>query len=422
MSPAPRTFLRYAFPVLGALFLAYALLGTRSGPEREKSEAAIRLRWESADEAPAVKNEIATYLARHGEQPDAVWFAVEAYAHLRDPADALGAVLDRPSIRDAAGTPRRLARVLSDSLSDERGRPGTPSLLSVRLLLARLDADDADARREWDAIVPNLVVPALMAYYVPASRTPSHGAAAIADGFARRSEVREFRTAAALLRSGPAFLDDVPWLLEIFHSPWREERRPSWQNVTRTLGATGAPRALAALRAMHEKAVSTGDVGVRDAIDVGLAASGDVDARERVFALVSAGAGWPAALYATGLAQRLAQGDATVVPRLVELWDRTTQPVIHIQLAEGVLLADPPPPASPAWARWADELVAAPDLLSRSIGHAYRYRTGVEKAFDGLATDLVATSKLVDLANPSNPDDADASAAVEVLRAWMRWG
>lgn len=422
MSSASRRLLRFVPPLLGAALVAYLVLGNVPGQERQKAEASIRLRWESAADATTVANDVGAYLARHGEEPDAAWFAIEAYAHLRDVPRAVAVVTDRPALRAARGTASRLARILANALSELRGRPGSPSMLSVRLLLARLDADDEDARREWDAVVPKLEVPSLMAYYVPAYRTPGHGCEAIAAGFARRAEVREFRTAAALLRTGPARQQDVDWLLEIFHSPWREERRPSWQNVTRALGSTGAPRALAALRAMHEKAVATGDTPTRDAIDVGLAAADDLDARERVYALTAAGEGWPAAVYGVGLAQRLAQGDATAVPRLLELWDRDPRPVIRLQLGEGVLLADPAPPPNPVWTRWADVFASAADPLFRSIGHAWRYRQGDDQAFDSLAADLVEVARKTDLTSPANPDDADASAAVEVLRAWMRWG
>lgn len=423
MSPAVRRFLRFAPPVLGVAIVGYLVLASTPRQEREKAETGIRLRWESATETPAVEAEVGAYLSRHGDEPAAAWFAVEAYAHLRDVPRAVAVVTDRPALRDAEGTPRRLARILADALSEERGRPGSPSMLSVRLLVARLDADDADARRTWnDEIVPKLEIPLLMAYYVPAYRSPSSARSAIATGFARRSEVREFRTAAALLRSGPAFLDDVPWLLEIFHSSWREERRPSWQNVTRALGTTGDPRALAALRTAHEKAAANGDTATREAVDVGLAIAGDVEARERVFALTGAGSAWLTALYGVGLAQRLSQGDATAIPRLVELWDRDDRLEVRLHLAEGVLLADPAPPQNPAWGRWADTLAASPGLLARSTGHAARYRAGAEKAFDGLADDLVAAAKRLDLSSPPNPDDVDASAAVEVIRAWLRWG
>ena len=411
-------------PLLAGLGIAAAwIFSSAPSREREQAESSIRLRWESIPDTAAVAQDAAAYLSRFGDDPDAVWFAVETYARLRDLRSALEAVTSRASIRDEKGAARRLARLLIEPLRRVRGTSDVKTPLSSRILQILLEAQDPDAVRDWADLSTHLSTPEAMTLFVPCSRTPSIGTTTIATTLAARTDDRELRVAGAILLAGPGHLYDVPFLLEGFRSSWREDRRPTWQQIVRALGTTRDPRAVDALRAFVDPPGSDPRLPSLATIDTGLALSGDREARERLLAKPD-GPGIPRllSLYGMGLAVQLAQGDERAIPRLVELWDEAPDPMLRFQLAAAVLAADPAPPAAFPAARWAATLVDSDKPLFRTLGHAYRFRVGLDTAFQSLGADLAEAAAQSNLDSPTSPEDAGPGALLEVLRAWLRYG
>ncbi len=390
---------------------------------RERIESDIRLRWESATEAPSVAVEVASYLGRFGAERDAVWFAVDTYAHLRDPVRALDAVTSRPAVRDEPGAARKFARLLIEPLRRKRGTAEVKTALASRILHVLLEAEDRDAQRDWVDLAMHLSTPEAMTIFVPGSRTPSIGTTAIGTALAARTENRELRCAGAILLAGPRHNDDVPFLLDVFRSSWRDERRPMWQHVVRALGSTGDPRAIEALTTFVDPTSGDPRLPTRATIDLGLALAGDREARARLLADQN-GVGMPRvlSLYGAGLAVQLAQGDERAIPRLVELWNAATDPMFRFQLAEAVLDADPLPPKTFPAERWADEFVQSDKVLFRALGHAWRFRMRRETAFESLGADLVEAAALVNFDDLRSPEDTGPGALIQVLRAWLRYG
>lgn len=399
---------------------AWTLLGA---PNRDRADAeeSIRLRWEAPADTAATTKSVDAYLARYGDDPTAAWFAAEAYGHLRKFDAAVRAITTRPAAKEQSQAPRRLARLLLEALSTTQGDASKPTLLWTRVLHARLDARDADGERAWREYIPRLQGAEVMSFFMPGQRTPSRATVALGEGMKSRSNVRELALAGAILLAGPKHADDVPTLVENFHSSWRDERRPTWHQIARALGATGDPRAVAALREEAGQASDDKLLSNRRAVDVGLAIAGDREARERVLATAGQpGAFWYLQIYCSGLSARLSQGDEAAVPRLLELWDRTSDLASRLQFGLAVLLSDPSPPA--AFDRWADAMVTDPELVSRVVGHAWRFRRGKDPAFGPLADDFVAAATSVDLTSPPSIEHPEVSTAIEVLRAWLRWG
>ena len=411
-------------PLAAGLGLAatWVLTGA-AGRQREQAETSIRLRWEAPAEAPGVVKDLVPYLDRFGGDPAAVWFAVEAYAHLRDPKRAYEAVSSRPAIRDERGAPRHLARLLVESMSRIRGAAEGRSEWAGRLLHIRLEASEPNAIAEWGAFSTRLTTPDAMMLFVPASRTPSIGTRAIATALSARKDDRELRAAGAILLASPSHTEDVPFLIELFRSSWREERRPTWQHIARALGTTGDPRAIEALTTYVDSPAGDQQVGNQTAVDMGLAVAGDAEARKRLFAAPAA-PGLPRllSLYGMGLGLRLSDGDERAIPRFVELWDGMPDPMFRFQLAEVVLMADPVPPTTFPTGRWADALLASDVVLYRALAHAWLFRTGAETAFQSLGADLLEASALAEREHSSSPEDPGPGALMEVLRAWLRFG
>ena len=422
MNRLSRRLLGLAPLIVGLGLLSLWVLHRTHDGDRARAETAIQVRWETPAAVDDVTRDVDAYLTRYGDDPAAAWFAAEAYGHLRDVHRGVLAVTTRPEARDQAGAAGRLARLLIRPLAVARGSPDVKAMPWIRVLFALLDADDADATREWREWVATATANDVMPAFIPSQRTPSRASRIVAESLFRRTEPIEARMAGAALLAGPGRTDVVPTLLEAFDSPWRTERRPFWHHVTRALGTTGDPRALAALRA--EKPSETFDprMSNRRAVLVGLALGGDTDAKETLLGEPAAERDWFLGLYGFGLSVRLAQDDETAIPRLLELWDRVPEAGLRFQLARAVLLADPAPMARFPADRWVEVLAESAEPAHRVIALIHRYRAGRAAWYAELAPALLAAAAAVDLANPPLLEHADLGIALEVLRAWLRFG
>lgn len=411
-----------ALPLIAGLVIAGVWVWTTAPRrEREAAEAAIRVDWEAPAASVACNKRVDDYLARFGDEPSAVWFAAEAYGHLRNFRSAVLSIKTHPAAQAEAEAPRKLARLLLGPLSVEQGNPEKHTILWTRVLHTRLDARDPEGERDWAEYIPRLESGDVMPFFMPGQRTPSRGAIALGEGLASRKPVRELMSAGSILLAGPKHKDDVPQLLDNFHSSWRDERRPTWQQIARALGSTGDERAIAALREELPKTTDEGQISNRRGVEVALAVAGDRDAKERILSNAAApGFAWYLGMMAAGYAKRLSQGDDSAVARLLEMWDRTPDEATRYQYGLAVLLADPAPPA--VFNRWADELVQSQELAHRTLGHVWRYRIHADPPFGPLADDFISAASVVNLAAAPAIEHPDVSAAIETLRAWLRWG
>lgn len=403
--------------------VGWLLLFGFGGDGRAEIEASVRTRWGSPVEGPAIAKDLEDYLERFGSDPAARWFAIEALARVGQPAAAVDVAAETTGFSATPGALARLARLLLDTLGTQRADPTQPTWLYARTVQARIEAGDPGAREELDRLVAKLPTGGIVGLFMVALRSPGSAASkALGEALARRGDVHEFRAAAAMLRAGPDHLDDVPFLVELLRSPWREERRPTWQQVVRTLGVTGDPRAVDALVRAREEAPEEAGHGrnLRETLDVGLALAERTDARERVLSKLSVADGeWIAVLYANGLLTRWAHGDAGAIARIEHLWKADPPGAVRIQLLYGCVMADEPPAGLPLDA-WADLAASATDPLAKAIGLVWRFRRKLPGSGDALLDLLRASLRGVE--DGPGAETADVSAAVDALRGLVRWG
>src|SRR5688572_13377421 len=122
--------------------------GSRPDP-RVRAEEDIRSRWSAPAEFGPLSEDVARYLAEHGESAEARWFAAEAYVRIGEPARAQATVLDHAATARAADAPRRFSILLLRQLS--RSGP-----LAPRAKMIRAEVDDEGARDELKEIVASM--------------------------------------------------------------------------------------------------------------------------------------------------------------------------------------------------------------------------------------------------------------------------
>jgi hypothetical protein len=301
---------------------------------------------------------------------------------------------ETPGFATMAGAAKRLADLLLVTLGSYRTDPSLVTWLFGRTVQARIEAGDRGARAELDRLVAKIPANGIIGLFMPAVRSPgSVASTALGEALARRKETREFRAAAAILLTTPGRLEELPFLIDVLQSSWRDDRRPTWQQVVRTLGATGDPRAVEALE--RARAELVGDAPftklLRDSVDVGLALAERPDARERVMATLSAASSdWIALLYANGLLTRWVHGDEGALPRIAAVWDADPPRMVRMQLLYGCAMAEKPPTGLPLDA-WAALAAGGDDPMSRSIGLAWQFRRKVPGAAEALLALLKTT-------------------------------
>lgn len=415
---------RWLPPLVVAGALAW-LTAVGFGDGRRTVETSVRMRWGSPTEAPAIVKELRDYLGAYGADPEARWFAIEALARVGRPADAVDVAAETPGFATTAGAAKRLADLLLVTLGSYRTDPSLVTWLFGRTVQARIEAGDRGARAELDRLVAKIPANGIIGLFMPAVRSPgSVASTALGEALASRKETREFRAAAAILLTTPGRLEELPFLIDVLQSSWRDDRRPTWQQVVRTLGATGDPRAVEALE--RARADLVGDAPftrlLRDSVDVGLALAERPDARERVMATLSAASSdWIALLYANGLLTRWVHGDEGALPRIAAVWDADPPRMVRMQLLYGCAMAEKPPTGLPLDA-WAALAAGGDDPMSRSIGLAWQFRRKVPGAAEALLALLKTTIRGEGMDDDTGVETPAVSATLDILRTFARWG
>lgn len=416
---------RWLAPVLVGGALVYVTTVGFGGGGRAALEASVRMRWGSPVEAPGIARDLDGYLERYGAEPEARWFAIEALARVGRAAAAVDVAAATPGFSATPGALKRLATLLLETLGTDRADPTRLTWLFPRTVQARIEAGDARAREELERVVAKLPTNGIIGLFMVAVRSPgSAGSRALGEALARRADVHEFRAAAAILLTGPHRVDDVPFLEEVLRSTWREDRRPTWQQVVRVLGATGDARAVGALLRAREEAPPEPSHArnVQETLDVGLALAERPDARERVMSRLHATDGeWIAVLYANGLLTRWVHGDDGAVARMAQVWDADPPGTVRIQLLYGCVMAEKPPEGLPLEA-WAGVAANATDPLAKTLGLVWRFRRKVPGAADDLLALLRTSLRGYGLEGQAGGETAEASSALDILRAFARWG
>ncbi len=395
------------------------------GGGRTTIEASVRTRWGSPVEGEGIERELTRYLERYGTDPDARWFAIEALARVGRPAAAVDVAAGMAGFAGTPGALKRLAMLLLDTLGWDRADPSKATWLYSRTVLARLEAGDTGARAELDRLVAQMPSNMIIRLFMPAMRAPGGVAStALGEALARRKEVHEFRAAGAILLAGPDRREDVPFLVELLRSPWREDRRPMWQQVARTLGVTGDPRGVEALALARADAPEDAAHArnVAEALDVGLALAERPDARERVMSkLPLAEAEWMAILYAIGLLTRWAHGDDGALVRMEEVWKAEPADPVRVQLLYGCVMAEKPPTTLPL-AAWADLAAGSADPLAKAVGLVWRFRQTAPGSGDALLELLRASLHRLGPETEAGGETPEVAATLDILRAFARWG
>lgn len=416
---------RWMAPLAVAGALAWLTTVGFGGGGRSSIEESVRARWASPVEGEGIERQLRGYLESYGTDPGARWFAIEALARVGRPAAAVDAAAGMPGFASKPGALKRLATLLLDTLGWDRADPTRATWLYSRIVLARIEAGDAQARTELERMVSLMPSNGIIRLFMPAMRTPGGVATkTLAEALARRKDVHEFRAAGAVLLAGPDHLEDVPFLLELFRSRWREDRRPMWQQVVRTLGVTGDPRAVEALAAARAEAPEEATHGrnLAESLDVGLALAERADARERVMSKLSLAEGeWIAILYTAGLLSRWAHGDEGALRRLEEVWKAEPAGTVRTHLLYGCVMAEEPPTTLPLPA-WAELTAASSDPLARTIGLVWRFRQKAPGSGDALLELLRTSLHTFGPDTAAGNDTPEVAAAIDILRAFARWG
>ena len=428
MAPAPSPVLRLmrlAPPVVALAVLGAVAWAVATHSDRAPREASIRTRWASRLEFESVAADAAAYLRDYGQDEDARWFAVEAFARVEAPVKAFDAAFGREAGRTRAATRARLAALLARTLA---GTPEARTVMSPRLLLARFEGGDAtaeDVRRALMELVPDQFV----SWFVPAHRSRTSATQTVAEVFLGRPEPAS-KLAGTILSVAPGSGIAIDPLLGALATSFRYERRPTWRQICRSLGACGEPRALAALRTERERLGAASFDGAesidddRFALDVGLALAGDDAARARVEAGLEQGPRfeWGGVLYAEGLEVRAAAGEREAYDRLVSIFDRMPLSLVRLQVFYGLALSDVPPPADVPMDRLAQVLLDSGDEFHGVLAHLWAYRNGAPGAVEATERDLRKA-----LADPQSTqaiadgESVGSATVYETLRAWMRW-
>ena len=158
-------------------------------------------------------------------------------------------------------------------------------------------------------------------------------------------------------------------------------------------------------------------------LDAGLTLTGDATARVRLFtAFVRSQQEMAGVQLALGWTIRRREGDPDAVRSLVDLWGRAPGPVTRLQIAVCSFLSDDVPPAELPCDAWADDLTHESGMLPRALAHVWRFRRGVAGAVDETVHDFDVAVHVADLARAQEPEADHTSTAMEILRAWYRWG
>ena len=409
--------------VAAAVVLLLARPGGRSG--QTLRESVIAARWDSPEEFEAVARDVEAYDRDFGAEPAARWFAAEAWAHLGRYAKAVDTARGRIAAPLSSADARRLAMLLLSRIGRLTGSPQSHSLYYPRTLEARIAAGEPGAREELEAAIASMSLSEMAPLFKQFQRSQTPATRALADALLSRSKDREFEIAGATLVTGPRDRSHIDLLLEVLRSSWRFERRPTWTRVVSALGASGDPKAVAALHGEREQLVeaSLQADALRQAFDVGLALSGDAPSHERIMKAGAAGGADVAGhLYAWGLERQWAQGDPTAAERLRALFDAAPGPTTRVQVAVGTLLAEPLPEGSFLLLDHVAEAFARDnDPFHRVLAHAYALRRGGEGMASTLVDDLAALIPRVDLSGLVVVDDTLASGVIEALGALARW-
>jgi hypothetical protein len=411
-----------------ALGLLLSRVATRRG-DREPLERAIRAHWEVPDEAAAVESELAEWQTSYGADPAARWFAAEAWIRLGRLGKALEAVWPAGTGTPEADDPeasRRFALLALGILGSPPGEPTTLGPLAGRTLQARIESGDPAAAAELKEAVRGMTFQQLAGFFLNFVRSPTRAIQALRAALEARASEPDVLALAATLPPSPSEGPALDLLLDRLESPWRFGRRGPWQYVVRALGASPAPKALAALRAAHASIGNPAGAAGAPATGLdlagGLAIAGDAEAIARVEAESLGGRSlWLAEMYVGGLLARVMAGDAEAGTRLAQLHDKTAAQGLQLQIAFGVVFADAEPlPTIPA-DRFAEAVGMSREPMQRVIAHAWALRRGRPGARAALLEDVRGAPEGQELRGTRVDAYGPVAAPMEALRALARW-
>ena len=432
MHPVARRLWTVLPAVLVAGGVAAVLLRASTGTDaRDRAEASIRARWDAPSEAPSVRRDLSVFYDRYGKAAEARWFAIEAYARIGDTASAFDVWRRDPEAWKVPGGLRHLADVLLHALEHVPGAPTVASAHEPRVLQALVEGGDAPAAERLRSRARSAPMSEIQPYYAPISRAPTAATRVLAEGLLVNDTSAEAQTAGAVLASSPKDRTHVAFLAKRLASPWRNERIFMWQHIARALGTAGGPEAVAALEAAVKLPVEANTANDRQrhamqlmALDAGLLLAGDLAARERLFpAFVRTEYEMAGLQLAMGWTLQWVAGDTEAVQKLADLWNRAPGPVTRLQIAVGCFLTDAVQPPEMPCNAWADDLSReTKGHLPRALAHIWRYRRGAAGAAEATITDFEIAAHAIELSSVQDPEGDEVSSAMEVLRAWYRWG
>jgi hypothetical protein len=420
--------------IVGAALLLLLARGGGTGA-RERAERSIRGRWDAPAEAFAVADEVEAYVKAHGADPEARWFAAEAWTRVGRPDRAHTTLFGDASRPLDPAAPRRFAALLASVLDHAAGRPDWRTAVYPRLLQARVESGEPGAEAELQAVVKRLVFADFFVFHAAFGRSPTLATEALGRAFLSRHGDRDALVAGATLLRGPLAPDVVDGLAAIVDSSWRQERFPMWQQSVRAIGTSGDPRAAGILRRglrLLDAAPSDGRPAPpgpsraheRRTFQVGLALAGDRDVLENVWADLARDQGveFHALHFARGLLDLWARGDAGAATLLEELWRRAPGNETRLQIEAGSMLADADPAAAPLpWDGFEADLLATEDPVRRTFAHAWALRKKRDGAAAALVADLGRSLPTARLGPTDQGEDPPSTAVLEAIRALLRW-
>jgi hypothetical protein len=423
VTPVTRRLWLFVPPLVVVGLVAYVVLRAVEVKDRGPREESIRVRIASPVDHPSVLQDLPAYVEKFGEDVEAKWFAAEAYTRVRAPAKGYDVLWDDPRIAGDPATTQRYARMLVRVLS---GTDEAPTGLRERLLLARAEAGDADARETLRESVASMrFEQGGLVFFKSLVRAPTSALHVVADGWFGREDPM-LRLAGAALGTGRQDAGRVETLVGLLTGDWPHPKRGIWSEAIRALGVSDDPRAVEALERL--RAAVVGDDVMQQAervtLDVGLALAGAPGAAERLHeALRDERMRFAFSTYAEGLIWRLYRQDPGAVEKAVAFWD--AYPAGRLLLAYGCLVGDPPLPGGVPASAWADALEATGQPGETAVASVYRWRArrpgddgprralleGLRRALD----DPEATAPY------ASGDDVGSFTVYETLRALLRW-
>ncbi len=408
---------RYLPPLL--LVLVLAGIAVRCGLEPSRAEAQEQIAGlVQGGIREQATSRLEDYLERFDNEEDA-WFAAWVWFRLAQPARALKAIWDHPTIPTQADTASRFATTALHAIGWEDEARVDATGLEPFVLITLSEGENEWAHERLRAHARNLELMGATAYFFPAyRRATGKPLRLIVEEFRKRKE-ETYQVAAAMGSLGrgeypEAAADEALLIKVVGDESWRRSFRDVWSVSALSLGRRGSPEAIAALEAAAKElkgSVNALDQQDEQLLNVGLLAAGRFDVHDQIGPYVFGEQSimivtvW----YLEALIHRYLQGDMRTEIWLRRMWEGPGKRMggLRNRMGRAFLLQDTVP-SDEAMKTWVGHMLkgledpSAP-AMSHVIARSFRLRTGLPGARDQLLELLRSLAEHVPPGGGTNP-------------------